>query len=135
MFLCAQLDAQGVCRCLANLKAKVEAAHIVPLADIDVRIMGRLYVAGAWAALVVWAPKTTIAVGEILPVDVVWQDLDGDVVDVADPVNASSDAGSVEVPMSGGTGGFDFEATDPGSYTITIRAACGVETRLVVTVS
>lgn len=135
MWLCAQIDRAGVCRVLAHLKGPAPGDHIVPLNAIDDRIMGRRYLAGAWVALTVSAPKTTIAVGELLPVTVAWLDLAGALVDVPDQVTASSEADSVGVPMVGGTGELDFQAADVGTYAIKIRAACGVETNLVVTVS
>lgn len=135
VWLCAQIDGAGVCGVLARLKGPVPGDHIVPLNTIDDRIMGRRWTGTAWAALSATAPKSAIAVGEVLPVTVAWLDLAGALVDVPDQVTATREAGAVIVPMVGGTGEFDFQAADAGTYTIAIRAACGVETNLVVTVS
>ncbi|GEM_PF-2345503 len=132
--LYAQLDANRVCRSVSRLKGKVERADMIPIPDLDQRLLGRLYTSGQFLGLAVSAPKTVLAVDEIVTITVAWVDLDGQVCPHEETVTARAAGGSVDVTMPGGQGEFDFSADVPGTYTIVVSSGAGVVASLEVSV-
>lgn len=125
MFPCAQLNAFGVCFCVAVLADEVQTPHIIPLDSAEEKYLGKKYVNGLFYGL-----QATVNGAEII---VSWRDLDGNLVDESETVTAKVDGVEVQVPMTGGRGSFTIEAA-PGTYQIEIVSASGCCTTVEVTV-
>lgn len=135
MFWCAQLADGGICRTVAMLKEEVTGDNIIPI-EPGKNVMGMKHIreTNQWYTLTVTAANRTTAQGVAVTVTVSWVTENGLVVADPDPVTATCDGFTTEVPVVDGVGDFEFAADVAGSYRVTVRSTAGAEAEVEVLV-
>lgn len=126
MFVCAQLDTNGVCFCISRLNESTDALNIIPVKNYDEQLLGKKYANGRFYGLVAEAKGNIVYVS--------WRDLDGNLVNETEEVKALYNNIEIIVQMDNGQGSFVVDAP-LGNYQIEIVSASGCRTSAEVTIS